>query len=63
MGWLKDIWRGYTDADRICLEAKLQSPLPPGSVVNLTPREYQCFRSGDYQRDAELVWERQTDQR
>jgi hypothetical protein len=53
-GWMKNIWRGYSDADRASLEAKLHavSLMPAtqqvGLQVPLTRAEYECWRVGDH---------------
>lgn len=44
--FLRDLWRGYSDADVRSLNAKLEAAKarPPGSLMRLTVGEHRAFR-------------------
>lgn len=46
--WLRDWWRGYSDADVMTLLAKLEKGkgMKPGSTIKLTSGEAKALHSG-----------------
>ena len=46
--WLRDWWRGYSDADVMTLLAKMEKgkSMKPGSVIELTNREARAMHKG-----------------
>lgn len=43
MTWLRDLWRGYRDADLSSAQSKLRENTKPGGVTYLTARERRAL--------------------
>jgi len=44
MRWLRDWWRGYSEADVLSVCAKMTNDARPGAVIPITTREQKALR-------------------
>jgi hypothetical protein len=53
--YVKDWWRGYSDADRLSAMAKMSGDKSPGGLIYVTEREMRAL--ADEQREAIKQWQ------